>query len=96
LVLAAGFGGQIKTTAQDGDNNREGVEKWEYLVVSGASNTNFSPSGNSRMLKEPMGSFARESFVLEQNLDRLGAKGWELVAVNGTPADPTYHFKRRK
>jgi len=96
LVLAAGFGGQIKTTAQDGDNNREGVEKWEYLVVSGASNTNFSPSGNSPTPKEPMGSFARESFVLEQNLDRLGAKGWELVAVNGTPADPTYHFKRRK
>jgi hypothetical protein len=43
-----------------------------------------------------MGSFARELFVLEQNLDRLGAKGWELVAVNGTPSDPTYHFKRRK
>ena len=38
----------------------------------------------------------RESFVVEKNLDRLGAQGWELVAVIGSPSDPVYHLKRRK
>jgi hypothetical protein len=40
--------------------------------------------------------FAREGFVLEQHLDKLGAKGWELLAVAGPPADPVYYFKRKK
>ncbi|SRR6266545_4577268 len=98
LLLIPAFAVYRKATGQEvataGD--KVAAEQWEYLVVAGASNTNFVPSGNPRMLKEPMGSFGRESFVLEQHLDRLGAKGWELVAVTGSPADPVYHFKRRK
>ncbi len=71
-------------------------DQWEYLAVAGPSTTNFSPSGNSRMRKEPTASFGREAFVLQQHLDRLGANGWELVTVAGPPTDPAYYFKRRK
>ena len=48
------------------------------------------------MRKEPNVPFGREAFVLEQHLDKLGANGWELVAVAGPPTDPSYYFKRRK
>ena len=68
----------------------------EYLVVAGANRTNFSPTGNPRMRKEPQGSFGIEGFVLEQQLDKLGENGWELVSVAGSPVDPIYYFKRRK
>ncbi|HEX8179095.1 MAG TPA: hypothetical protein VF525_06070 [Pyrinomonadaceae bacterium] len=71
------------------------TEKWEYLVVAGA-NSNLSSTGNSSMRKEPPGPFGRESFVLEQDMDKLGAKGWELVSVAGGANDPIYYFKRRK
>ena len=47
------------------------------------------------MRKEP-GAFSRESFPLEKNLDKLGAKGWELVAVGGSSGDPIFYLKRRK
>lgn len=70
-------------------------EQWEYLVVGG-SNTNLTPSGNPNLRKEPSGPFSREAFVLEQNMDKLGAKGWELVAVMGPPQDPILYFKRKK
>jgi hypothetical protein len=40
--------------------------------------------------------FAREGFVLEQHLDKLGAQGWELVSVAGPAQDPVYYFKRPK
>jgi hypothetical protein len=70
-------------------------EQWEYLVVASV-NSNLTPSDNPRMRKETMGAFGRESFVLEQNMDKLGAKGWELVSVSGHPSDPIYYFKRRK
>ena len=43
----------------------------------GPSNTNFDPTGNAEMRKQD-GSFAREGFVLETQLDKVGAKGWEL------------------
>jgi len=46
------------------------------------------------MRKEEMGGFGIESFVLEQHLDNVGANGWELVAVGGSPSDPIYYFKR--
>jgi hypothetical protein len=29
-------------------------------------------------------------------MDKLGANGWELVAVAGPPTDPVYYFKRPK
>jgi hypothetical protein len=48
------------------------------------------------MRKEPNVPFGREAFVLEQHLDKLGANGWELIAVAGPPTDPAYYFKRRK
>ncbi|HXD32640.1 MAG TPA: hypothetical protein VN643_16075 [Pyrinomonadaceae bacterium] len=70
-------------------------EKWEYLAVAGPHTTNFSGSGDASLRKEA-GNFAREGFVLEQHLDKLGAKGWELVSVAGQPTDPVYYFKRRK
>jgi hypothetical protein len=67
---------------------------WEYLVVQGGT-VNLSPSDVGTMRKEP-GAFARESFPLEKNLDKLGAKGWELVAVGGSSGDPIFYLKRRK
>src|SRR6266508_2075588 len=71
-------------------------EQWEYLAVAGPSTINLPATGNPRMRKEPTVPFGREAFVLEQHLDKLGANGWELVAVAGPPTDPAYYFKRRK
>jgi len=67
---------------------------WEYLVVQGGT-VNLSGMDGGSMRKEP-GAFSRESFPLEKNLDKLGAKGWELVTVAGSPADPIFYLKRRK
>lgn len=67
---------------------------WEYLVVQGGT-VNLTPSDGGTMRKEP-GAFGRESFPLEKNLDKLGAKGWELVAVAGQTNDPIFYLKRRK
>lgn len=88
----------IRTAGQDGSDAGEhpAIEQWEYLAVAGPSTTNLSATGNPRMRKEPGSSFGREAFVLEQHLDGLGAKGWELVAIAGPPTDPAYYFKRRK
>ena len=88
----------IKTTGQETASGGDKVptEQWEYLAVAGPGTSNFSPTGNPRMRKEPNVPFGREAFVLEQHLDKLGANGWELVAVAGPPTDPAYYFKRRK
>jgi hypothetical protein len=88
----------VKTTGQEGANvsDKAAGEQWEYLAVAGPSSTNLSPTSNPRMRKEPTVPFGREAFVLEQHLDKLGANGWELVAVAGLPTDPVYYFKRRK
>lgn len=86
----------MKTTGQEEKSAADSSEQWEYLAVAGPSNTNFSPTSSPRMRKEPNSSFGREAFVLEQHLDRLGANGWELIAVAGPPTDPAYYFKRRK
>ncbi|PYT03351.1 MAG: hypothetical protein DMF60_18700 [Acidobacteria bacterium] len=67
---------------------------WEYLVVQGGT-TNLTPSDSGSMRKAD-GAFSREYFPLEKNLDKLGAKGWELVTVSGSPNDPIYYLKRRK
>ena len=98
LCLGAAFSGAVKTTGQEDTNvtNRGASEQWEYLAVAGPSTANLSPTGNPRMRKEPNAPFGREAFVLEQHLDKLGANGWELVAVAGPPSDPAYYFKRRK
>ncbi len=97
LLLVCGFALVIKTAGQDGADSEKktagGV--WEYLVVASPSSTNFTPSGNPRLRKEE-GLFGREAFVLEQHMDKLGSRGWELVSVSGPPLDPVYYFKRRK
>ena len=67
-------------------------EQWEYLAVAGPS-TGLIATG---MRKEPNVPFGREAFALEQQLDKLGANGWELISVAGPPTDPAYYFKRRK
>ena len=74
--------------------NDDQVGGWEYLVVQGGT-VNLSPSDGGSMRKEP-GAFSRESFPLEKNMDKLGAKGWELVAVSESRGDPVFYFKRRK
>ena len=96
IVVAAVF--VVKTMGQEQANvaGASVSEQWEYLAVAGPSTTNFSPTSSPRMRKEPNSSFGREAFVLEQHLDKLGANGWELVAVAGPPTDPAYYFKRRK
>ena len=86
----------IKTMGQEQTNAGDTtVEQWEYLPVAGPSTTNLTATNNPRA-KEPNVPFGREAFVLEQHLDKLGANGWELVAIAGPPSDPAYYFKRRK
>jgi hypothetical protein len=96
LFLAVVSIAVVKTTGQDGAKARYRGERWEYLAVAGPSSTNLTATGEPRMRKEPAVPFGREAFVLEQHLDKLGADGWELVAVAGPPTDPSYYFKRRK
>jgi hypothetical protein len=83
------------TIGQGGVNPRERVayEEWEYLAVAAPSPANIV---ESRLRKEPNVQFRTEAYGLEQQLDKLGANGWELVAVAGPPTDPAYYFKRRK
>jgi len=98
LLITAGmviFRANARNDSPDKPNEKPALEKWEYLAVAGPSTTNFSPSGDPSMRKEA-GNFAREGFVLEQHLDKLGSRGWELISVAGPPTDPVYYFKRRK
>jgi hypothetical protein len=98
LILTVGLLSGRKTNGQErtDDSGRVAAEQWEYLAVAGPSTTNLTPTGNSRMRKEPNIPFGREAFVLEQHMDKLGANGWELVTVAGPPTDPVYYFRRRK
>ena len=88
----------VKTSGQETTNSTSSTatDQWEYLALAGPTTTNFSGSSNPRMKKDSSGGFAREAFVLETHLDKLGAAGWELVSVSGPPTDPAYYFKRRK
>lgn len=104
LLLTATLTGQYFLSAADNSSATEkkreagsAVTQWEYLVVAGGQ-VNISSSGvNSRMSKQPPDSgFAREHYPLERNLDKLGAQGWELIAVLGTPTEPVYYLKRPK
>lgn len=85
----------MKTSGQEPDQKIRPIH-WEYLVVAGPSTTNFSATGTDNVRKEVNSSFAREGFVLEQHMDKLGANGWELVTVAGPPTDPVFYFKRLK
>jgi hypothetical protein len=97
LVLVAGVFLVVKTTGQEARSVSEKVanEQWEYLAVAGPMG-NLTPIDNPRMRKEPSQQFNREATALEQHLDKLGANGWELVAIGGPPTDPAFYFKRRK
>ena len=92
VVLLVGIGVVVKRAKAADDS---GGDHWEYLVVSAPNNVNFSAPSTGTMRKEAAG-FQRENFVLEQNMDKLGEKGWQLVSVAGTDREPTYYFKRRK
>lgn len=87
-----------RDSSRDSSGNPAPDNQWEYLIVSGgnANITSMSSDQFSTMRKQPDNSFGREAFVLERNLDKLGAKGWELVSVQGNPNDPVYYLKRSK
>lgn len=93
IAISAG----LKTKGQDSPpTTREvAMEQWEYLTVAGPM-TGLTPVDNPRLRKEPNAAFNREAFALQQQLDKLGANGWELVTIAGPPTDPAYYFKRRK
>jgi len=98
LIVVAVFAGQRSRGDSRSSDAPPGATQWEYLIVAGG-NANLSTEGNdqySSMRKVPDGSFNREWFPLERNLDKLGAKGWELVWVGGPPNGPVFYFKRPK
>lgn len=90
MAVESVSGSGERAKANDGPSG----EGWEYLVVQGGT-VNLSASDGGSLRKEP-GAFTRESFPLEKNLDKLGAKGWELVAVAGPAGDPIFYLKRKK
>lgn len=94
MIMNAGAGQESTDTGQNKDAGVSGPQ-WEYLVVAGG-NVNLSATGSDRMRKAPDGSFSREAYPLERNLDKLGALGWELVSVTGSPNDPVFYLKRPK
>ena len=95
LLVSPFFLRSVKTTESRATQD-DMKEKWEYLVVGAPNRTNFQPTGNPRMRKIEMGGFGVEAFVLEQHMDKVGADGWELVSVTGTPTEPILYFKRLK
>ena len=96
FVLAIAVFAVMKTKGQATNQTGTGAtEQWEYLAVAGPV-SGLTPANKDPLRKEPTGSFGREAISLEQHLDKLGANGWELIAVAGPPTDPAYYFKRRK
>ena len=80
----------LGASVQKGDSSDD--KHWEYLIVAGG-NVNLSPTGGTpgrRKQKE----FRAEATAVEQNLDRLGEQGWELVAVGGPINEPAFYLKR--
>ena len=91
ITVASSAFGQRPAPGED----RITHDQWEYIVIAGGT-SNLSSATSNTLRKDHSGSFSREWFPLEMNMDKLGAKGWELVAVGGLPSDPVYYFKRRK
>ena len=80
----------------DKESKETAGSQWEYLVISGGR-SNLTTAGNEQhptMRKQT--EFSGEAFTIERNLDKLGAKGWELVTVYGLPNEPVYYLKRRR
>ena len=96
LVLAVAVFAVMNTKGQaTNQTGSDATEQWEYLALAGPV-SGLTPANKEPIRKEPSGSFGREAISLEQHLDKLGANGWELIAVAGPPTDPAYYFKRRK
>jgi hypothetical protein len=98
LVCLIAFASGVSGQRSHDDKDAPADTQWEYLIVAGG-NVNLSTAGNENypnMRKQPDSAFGREAFPLERNMDKLGAKGWELVSVYGQPNDPVYYFKRLK
>lgn len=93
IAVVAMFG--LKPFSSRASSKADSADQWEYLIVAGGQ-TNLSSTTNTSLRKDTSGAFSREQFPVEQNLDKLGTKGWELVSVYGNPSDPTYYFKRHK
>jgi len=93
VILLVGVTASVMWKTRAADDSTP--ERWEYLVVSASNNVNFSSPSTGTMRKEAAG-FQREAFVLEQNMDKLGEKGWQLVSVTTSDREPVYYFKRRK
>lgn len=92
VSLLVFLGAQTVSRGQSKEDAAANGDKWEYLIVQGG-NTNLTGGDGGRMRKgDP--SFSIEAYPLERNMDKLGEKGWELVAVSGS--GPTYYFKRKK
>jgi len=97
LIVTAAMAAQRTRGGGKSAEEAASGEQWEYLVIAGG-HANLSTSGNEQypnFRKVQDGAF-KEFFPLERNLDRLGAKGWELVTVLGAPNEPVYYLKRRK
>jgi hypothetical protein len=97
-VLIAGLilAGQASPKKTDTSEKASVETQWEYLVVAGGSQNLSSPGIGEKMNKQEGSSFNREAVALERNLDKLGARGWELVSVAGEPRDPVFYLKRAK
>jgi hypothetical protein len=96
VVITAAAAVHQRRPSGERSANAGGDVRWEYLVVSGGSTnlTSMSSGEFSSIKKAPEGSFTREAYPFERNLDKVGEKGWELVAVSGSPQDPILYFKR--
>ena len=95
-VMAAVLSGIGIQRVSGQDHPASPADQWEYLVIGGASNVNFTPTDNPSGRKES-GAFAREDSVLEGHMDKLGKKGWELVTVTESARlGATFIFKRRR
>lgn len=94
LCLVAGV---IAQRSSNSSKEPAAETQWEYLVVAGGTvNLSSEGLGSGRMRKQPDDSFPQEAYGLERNFDKLGAQGWQLVAVHGVPNNPVYYFKRLK
>jgi hypothetical protein len=91
LVVAFGVSGQ---SSGEKDSAKPVVTQWEYMVVGGGL-VNLTGVSDLGQRKTPDDSF-RENSVLQRNLDKLGLKGWELVAVQSTQRETLYYLKRPK
>ena len=94
LSLALVFGVRGQSSDGEKDSAKPVVTQWEYMVVGGGQ-VNLTGVSDLAQRKATDDSF-RENSVLQRNLDKLGQKGWELVAVQSTQAGTMYYLKRPK